>query len=187
MLFDGLYSTKGLLVTKGNYADALELLQHCFSRTQQYTWMNYWRSPPVPPTINLYSSLRFVFDKINIHVWGLSSLEVTLEQYGSLLIPIIVSKLPSDIRLWIARETTEEVWKIDNLIRVIRTEVEAREASKSFKVTSTRYPLTVPRPSSNPSSTTSSLFSSKSKVQCVCCGKDHYSASCDKITSIKVR
>ena len=45
------------------------------------------------------SSLRFVFDKINIHVWGLSSLEVTLEQYGSLLIPIIVSKLSSNIRL----------------------------------------------------------------------------------------
>ena len=132
------------------------------------------------------SSLRFVFDKINVHIRGLSSLGVISQQYGSLLIPIIMSKLPSEIRLRIARETTE-VWKIEDLIAVIRGEVEVREASESVKVNPTRLPLTVPRPLNNPSSTESSLFSSEGKVRYVYCGKDHYSASCNNITSIKER
>jgi len=50
------------------------------------------------------SSLRFVFDKVNVHIRGLKSLAVTSDQYGSFLIPMIMSKLPGDIRLRVARE-----------------------------------------------------------------------------------
>ena len=37
------------------------------------------------------SSIRFVYDKIRVHVRGLEALGVTPEQYGSLLIPILGS------------------------------------------------------------------------------------------------
>ena len=43
-----------------------------------------------------------VFDKIMIHIRGLEALGVTSEQYGSLLIPVIMTKFPSEIRLRIA-------------------------------------------------------------------------------------
>ena len=45
-----------------------------------------------------------------------------------------MSKLPNDIRLRIARETTSEVWKMDELLEVIKAEVEAREASEGTKL-----------------------------------------------------
>ena len=55
------------------------------------------------------------------------------DQYGSLLIPVIMSKLPSEVKLRIAREATDEVWKINDLMEVIKREVEAREACDGVK------------------------------------------------------
>ena len=81
------------------------------------------------------TSLRFVYDKIEAHVRGLGSLGVSSEQYGSLLIPIIMSKMPSDIRLKIARKATKDVWKIDELLDIIKFEIEAREVSEEAKST----------------------------------------------------
>ena len=106
---------------------------------------------------------------------------------GSLLIPIIMSEFPSEIRLRIARETMEEVWKMEDFLEVIWTEIEAREASESVRVNSTRHSLLVQRLSHNPSATASSLFSSSGGIQCIYCGKDHYSASCSKVTSASER
>ena len=64
---------------------------------------------------------------------GLASLEVSSEQYGSLLIPIIMSKMPSEIRLEIARKAKKDVWNIDELLDTIKFEIEAREASETTK------------------------------------------------------
>ena len=46
---------------------------------------------------DLPASLRFVYDNISVHVRGLSALGVTAEQFGSLLIPVIMSKLPEEV------------------------------------------------------------------------------------------
>ena len=40
------------------------------------------------------ASLRLVYDKINVHIRGLSSLGIESERYGSLLIPVIMTKVP---------------------------------------------------------------------------------------------
>ena len=45
-----------------------------------------------------------------------------------------MSKLPNDIRLRIVRETTSEMWKMDEMLEVIKAEVEAREASEGTKL-----------------------------------------------------
>jgi len=49
-------------------------------------------------------SLRFVYDQITVHIRGLKTLGIGSENYGSLLIPIIMSKLPGEMRLRIARD-----------------------------------------------------------------------------------
>ena len=40
-----------------------------------------------------------------------------------------MSKLPSDIRIQIARKAISVTWKIDELLEVIKVDIEAREAS----------------------------------------------------------
>lgn len=58
---------------------------------------------------------------------------ISSKEYGSLLIPVyIMSKLP-EIGIQIARKSTNEVWKIEELLESIKTELEAREASEEIK------------------------------------------------------
>jgi hypothetical protein len=85
-------------------------------------------------TSNRTGQLRYVYDKISVHVRGLATLGVS-EQYGSILIPIIISKLPSDICLEIARKSKGDVWKIDDLLDTIKIEIEAREVSEDVRST----------------------------------------------------
>jgi len=75
------------------------------------------------------SSLRSVYDKIMVNIRGLETLGVTSDQYGSLLIPVIMTKLPDEIRLRIAREAGRNAWKINPLLDILKREVEAREVS----------------------------------------------------------
>ena len=124
---------------------------------------------------------------------GLRSLGIGSDQYGSLLIPVIMSKMPPDIRLRIARETKSEVWKIDELLEVIKVEVEAREASEGTKVNPHTKPLHLlghknssgQLPATHP--TTGSFFSNNKSIQCVYCQGNHYSASCEKVETIDER
>ena len=58
------------------------------------------------------SQLRLVYDKL-----GLESLGVSSNQYGSLLIPVIMSKLPHEIRVQVARNTAREVWDVSEYVR----------------------------------------------------------------------
>ena len=68
-----------------------------------------------------------------MHVRGLASLDIAADQYGSLLIPVIMSKLPSEIRLLVARKATNDVWQIDDLLKTIKSEIEAREMSETAR------------------------------------------------------
>ena len=136
--------------------------------------------------------LRSASSKLSVHVRGLKSLGVSAEQYGSLLIPIVMSKLPDDVRLQIARNTKEEIWKIKDLLETIKIEMRAREASEGNRVTpdSTKKPPLSNRPPFKPKETpTSSTFLSnqglqggqKFTIRCAYCEEFHYSASCPRV------
>ena len=68
-----------------------------------------------------------------MHVCGLSWLGVASDQYGGLLILVIMAKLPNEICVRIARETKGSVWKIDGTLEIIKQKVEAREMSEGVK------------------------------------------------------
>ena len=62
-------------------------------------------------TLDKPSSLRNIYDKITVYMRGLGSLGVDLDHYGSLLIPLMIPKLPNEIRLTMARKHPGEIWK----------------------------------------------------------------------------
>ena len=49
-----------------------------------------------------------------------------------------MSKLPTEINFQIARNSKGSVWKIDELLSVIKTEVKARELSEMTKTSQDR-------------------------------------------------
>ena len=51
-----------------------------------------------------------------------------------MLIPVFISKLPTEIRVQIPRLMSSEVWSIREMLELICKEVEAREASEHVKL-----------------------------------------------------
>ena len=104
----------------------------------------------------------------------------------SFLIPVIMSKLPAEVRLQIARVSVKDVWKVEELLTVIKAKVEVREISNTVKVTEQK-PIT-PRRGTQP---TASAFvvteGGNNKVSCVYCKAKHFSASCEAITDVIAR
>lgn len=101
---------QGLTLTEGNYDSVVELLQTRFGNKQQIITAHMDELLKLPNCINeRAASLRTLFDKITAHVRGLNSLGIASTQYGSLLIPVVMSKLPGDLRLHVAQENQGEV------------------------------------------------------------------------------
>ena len=120
---------QGLTLTEANYSAAVKLLQERFGRPQQIISAHMDQLLKVSPCSNdRPASLRYVYDQICVHSRGLASLGVTSDQYGSLLIPVIMSKLPSEIRLQIARNSKDSVWKMEELLNVIKVIKRGKQA-----------------------------------------------------------
>ena len=184
---------QGLALSSNNYDSMVEILEQRFGKTQQIISAHMEEILKLQPCLtDCPSSLRFLYDKLSVHVRGLSSLGVSSQEYGSFLIPIIMSKLPNEIRLEIARKSTNEVWKIDELLDTIKGELEAREASEAVK----RQEVNVQKPpnpgpnSSRSIPTVNALVTTEGKefqFRCVYCNGEHYSASCTKVRQTKDR
>jgi len=60
---------------------------------------------------------------------------VEAQQYGSLLIPVILSKVPQEPRYMIRREFDTGNWSLDELLKLFKTEVDTRERCNSMATT----------------------------------------------------
>ena len=113
-----------------------------------------------------------------------------------------MSKLPNDIRLLVSRLMTtnsdvrvlETEWKIDEVIKLLKKEIESREMcnfvsknngeSPQNKRNSTQY-----NSSKNRQEFTASALvtNTGTDISCVYCRKSHMSSRCDNITDINAR
>ena len=133
-LLEGAASQAIQALSSSNYDSAVEILEQRFGRPQQIISAHMDEILKLQPcTSDRPLPLQFLYNKSSVNVLGLSSLGVTAQEYGSLLIPIIMSKLTNEIRLEIARKSTANVWKIEELLETIKSEIEARELRETIK------------------------------------------------------
>ena len=64
---------------------------------------------PSVTTMRDIRKVRLVFDQIENRVRGLQELGVTSELYGNLLIPIMLNKIPEELKLIISRKFEKDV------------------------------------------------------------------------------
>ena len=184
---------QGLTLTTTNHDSAIQILKDRFGRPQHLIATHMEELLKVQAcTIDKAKSLRLVYDRIYANIRGLESLGVTSNQYRSLLIPIIMSKLPSDMRLDIARQSSSEALKIDQIMKVIQTEVEAREVSESLKTEDKEiHNKGDLNNRSKFQSMTASFFAkqdeTQGRIQCVYCNEFYFSSSCQKVKNIGQR
>lgn len=196
-----LLAIKGLALTEENYQASVDILKQRFGNTQLVISAHMDELLKLPVSSgDKPSQLRIIYDKISVNVRGLEALGIKSDQYGSLLIPVIMSKLPSEIRIEIARKTTSEVWQIHDLLEIIRKEIEAREISENVRVNEFGVKDGNDNRKQNDSwkqnrqrfSSASSLFvkegnTGETKMKCVYCGEFHFSSSCGRVKNISAR
>ena len=141
---------QGLTRIEANYNSAIEILQKRFGKSQNIISKHMDEMLTIPGCVNDNASqLLLVYDKISVNIRGLEPLGVSSNQYGSLLIPVIMSQLPHEIRVQVARNTAGEVWDMSELLEVIRQEVEALEISEGVK-TNVNLEKVNPKPQRTP-------------------------------------
>ncbi|XP_065054444.1 uncharacterized protein LOC135683188 [Rhopilema esculentum] len=182
---------EGLAITEENYEHAINILQTRFGNPQQII------SAHMQALLNLQScpketvsQIRAIYDNINVHVRGLETLGISSERYGSLLVPVIMSRMPAEITLQVARKTSEQIWRIDEILDIIRKEIEAREISRKLDTKTTRKSE---RTSLTEYRGTTRAFAvikdgkRERKLQCYFCQGEHYAEKCKVVTSIEER
>ena len=64
-------------------------------------------------TVHDIQRVRNLYDKIESNIRGLMGLGINKEQYGPMLIPLIMGKIPSEFRLLISRKFEKGTWDIN--------------------------------------------------------------------------
>ena len=130
----------GLTLTAANYQEAVEVLKERFGNKQQIIdkHMDALLSIEAVSSDTNLKALRRLYDVVESQVRGLKSLGVASETYGSLLSSVLLSKLPKEIRLIISRKVGGGDWKLDELLRMLQEEVQARERAIASETTSTK-------------------------------------------------
>ena len=188
---------QGLPLTGWNYAQARALLEEQYIKPQVIISTHMVNILKLNPCSNdKPHQMRYIFDQIRVQIRGLESLGVKTESYGQLLIPIIMSKLPLDMRLQVSRQSSKKVWEIDELLVLIQKEIEARETTELVKLTQTdRNSKDAAnsyqgRQRSQGPATASTLYTRSNEVDqkvvivCVYCKQQHFSASCETVKDI---
>ena len=119
----------GLPLMSNNYTAAIELLTKRFGNKLVIisSHMDSLLKLALLGNMPDVRKLRGTYDKIEAHVRGLQALDVPTETYGCLLVPVLMTKIPQDIRLLVGREIKDGEWNLSEILKLLRNEVENRE------------------------------------------------------------
>ena len=118
----------GLQMTDANYAQAISILKQRFG--QQHRIVNAYMQGLInipTPSANL-SSIKLFYDAMESNIRGLDAMGHYQNSYGSLLIPIILNKLPRFVRQNMTREHGNDDWDLQSIRIGLQREICILEA-----------------------------------------------------------
>jgi len=128
-------TAEGFALTNANYTRAVELLrerygQHC--KIVHATMQALLKFPVLSSSV---ASLGVFCDRMESYIRGLESLGQHQDMYGSLLVPVVLEKLPVDIRRNLARVNENNDWQLHDLRRAINKEINILEIGSGSSYT----------------------------------------------------
>ena len=118
----------GLTLSAANYQEAVEILRKRFGNKpliiskHMETLLN---AEPVTSDQSL-KELRHLYDKTESHLRSLKSLGVEPTSYGAMLSPVLLTKLPPELRLIVSRRISSTDLNMDNLLETFEEELVGR-------------------------------------------------------------
>ena len=181
---------EGLALTSAHYSTACELLKGRYGRKELLIISHVQALLAIEPLKKIdLASLRTLMDSLMKHVRSLEAMEIKGEQYGVFLTPMVLSKLPSGVRLEWARDCEDHESDLQYLLDFIEKEVKRRERSSAFDVAPPPLEIREERRAAvkrKPVVTAAALQTStvpQAAPCCACCGMEHRTWKCPKLLS----
>lgn len=127
LMGDASRAVAGFPLTNSNYEQAVNLLRERFGQPNKIINAHMQALLDLPNPVYELSSLQLFYDTMENHVRGLESLGRSHETYGDLLVPIVLAKLPSDMRTNLACDHDGPEWKFQQLRESILKEIRILE------------------------------------------------------------
>ena len=183
---------EGMALCAENYGATCQILKDRFGRREQIVFGHIQALLQVGQCQK--QSLKSLQDELLVHVRSLETLNVTGERYGVVLTPILVSRLPEDVRKDWAREGAGKESDLDFLLAFLKKEINSLERSQAFSGLSScaseqlnpgqRAGRRVRRETSTPSA--AALQASSSSSACGFCSGSHPPARCPDLLKLPV-
>ena len=183
----------GLQITNENYKEAIDLLEKRFGN-KQIILSRHIETIMELPKINSNEDLhgiRLLYDNLESTTRSLKSIGVDSDSYSTVLSPIIMSKLPQELRLLISRSLEDE-WNIAELLEKLGEEISLREKCTLASIGNVSHRFNKDTRGGKsvqairrPQPTFSTLVAENTQQQvpnCLFCQNKHYSASCTRVT-----
>ncbi|XP_060593550.1 uncharacterized protein LOC132748019 [Ruditapes philippinarum] len=185
---------QGFALTNANYIQAVDLLKERFGQTHKiiHAYIQVLLNLPAPS--NTLHSMRNYIDNLEAYIRGLESLGQNQNTYGTLLVPVIIDKLPAEIRKSLARENGSDELLLETLRKALYRELNIMEAGQ------TTDDLTVYRTTASfftgarQKTGTGSLVTQNSaretfddQEQCIFCNEFHNAKDCTEVTDKRAR
>lgn len=171
----------GLQLSNDNYNEALTLLQDKYGKEHKVIAAYMKALWELPKPNNDISSMNSFYDKLETYTRGLRSLGKSEDSYGDLLVPIILEKLHSQIKLHMAREHGDAAWSLDQLKKAIYKEIQATEASKEIHNIEDRYEETQASAAAFHVNAKRDHAKKDRVITCAYCEGSHSSVDCVKV------
>ena len=129
---------QGLPLTAANYPTACLVLKERFGKPTRIIFAHIQALLNISmlnkSAGNKYiASLWKLHDQLNTHVRSLEALGVKGSQYGVVLTPVLLSRLPHDIRMEWSREGLDHESDLSWLMSFLQREIERRERSDAYR------------------------------------------------------
>ena len=121
----------GLSLSSANYFEAIELLKQRYGNPQMLinAYMKRFVQLPVIKNNNDVFGLRKLYDQVESSVRNLKSLQVDTSGYGALLVPLLIEKLPFNLRQSIAKKFENDIWELQEMLKILKGGLESKEHS----------------------------------------------------------
>ena len=110
-------------------------------------------------------------------------MNIDIATYGTILVPFLNEKLPSEIRVILSRNFQNDIWQLDDMLKNLKREARAKERSLSIGTLSELEPEKRDR-----NYTTSAFLNTSLERKCPFCNLSNHPASkCLKVTNMAAR
>ena len=189
----------GLLITDANYKEAVDLLHERFGDEQAIisTHMNALCKLEAVESCKDVVKLRRLHDETEAAVRSLKGLNIKPEMYGVFLTPLLMNKIPEELRIVLSRNSQGKTWDLEEILKVFHQELQIREKCSATtdpfskqKESKFLFKKKVEQPTSSAALFSSNSNQSKTEKRdpwCLFCKQSHNSGQCTVVTNIDAR